>query len=192
MAEKKQPVVGPNTRAPLEDRGPERGVRVAMGADIRIVRDQIKVSEIDSEGGKRFEVYCDEPPSIGGDDEYPQPLHYVAAGVGFLLLTQVTRYASMLKKTIDRAECRVEFDWFLEGSVKRGTVSSGATECRTKFFIDSPESEEDVLKIVRLAKQGCFAERMVQAAVPLVSTYVINGEERAVTLEVEDEELSPP
>ena len=54
-----------------------------MGAHIRIVRDQIKLAEIDSEMGKTFEVYCDEPPSIGGDDEHPQPLHYVAAGVGF-------------------------------------------------------------------------------------------------------------
>ena len=98
----------------------------------------------------------------------------------------MTRYASTLKTTIDRAECHVELDWFLEGSVLRGTVNSGATQCRTRFIIDSHESEEDVLRIVRLAKQGCFAERMVQAAIPLVSSYVINGEERHVSLESED------
>jgi uncharacterized OsmC-like protein len=98
----------------------------------------------------------------------------------------VTRYASTLKLTIDRAECHVEFDWFLEGSVRRGTVNSGATECRTRFIIDSPESDDDVLRVVRLAKQGCFAERMVQTAVPLVSSYVINGEERDVSLESDD------
>lgn len=98
----------------------------------------------------------------------------------------MTRYASTLKTTIDRAECHVELDWFLEGSVLRGTVNSGATQCRTRFIIDSPEAEEDVLRIVRLAKQGCFAERMVQAAIPLVSSYVINGEERHVSLESED------
>jgi hypothetical protein len=81
----------------------------------------------------------------------------------------------MLKKTIDRAECTVEFDWFLEGSVLKGTVSAGTTQCRTKFLIDSPESDEDILTIIRLAKRGCFAENMVQTVVPLVSTYVING-----------------
>ena len=89
----------------------------------------------------------------------------------------------MLKKTIDRAECTVALDWFLEGSVLRGTVNSGATECRTDFIIDSPESDEDILKIVKLAKRGCFAERMVQTAVPLVSTYTINDREIQVTLE---------
>ncbi|HWL65080.1 MAG TPA: hypothetical protein VNP73_03815 [Actinomycetota bacterium] len=88
----------------------------------------------------------------------------------------------MLKKTIDRAECSVEFDWYLEGSVLRGTVEAGATECRTHFVIDSPESEQDILRIIRLAKRGCFAEQMVQSSVPLVSTFVVNGEELQVSL----------
>jgi len=29
------------------------------------------------------EVYCDEPPRLGGEDRYPQPLTYIAMGVGF-------------------------------------------------------------------------------------------------------------
>ncbi len=88
----------------------------------------------------------------------------------------------MLKKTIDRAECTVEFDWFLEGSVLQGTVNAGTTECRSHFLIESPESDEDILTIIRLAKRGCFAESMVQTAVPLLSTYVINGKENHVSL----------
>ena len=54
----------------------------------------------------------------------------------------------MLRKTIDRAECEVEFDFFLEGSVLRGTVSSGARACRTRLHIDSPEPEEVIERIV--------------------------------------------
>jgi hypothetical protein len=79
----RKPVVGPDTRAPIEEAGPERGNRFAMGAHIRIVHDQVKIAEIDSELGKRFEVHCDEPPNLGGDDEFPQPLHYIAAAIGF-------------------------------------------------------------------------------------------------------------
>jgi hypothetical protein len=30
-----------------------------------------------------FEMFCDEPPRLGGDGEYPQPLNYFALGVGF-------------------------------------------------------------------------------------------------------------
>ena len=91
----------------------------------------------------------------------------------------------MLKKTVTHAECHVEFDWFLYGSVIAGTVNSGATACRTDFKLESPESEADILKIVRLAKQGCFAEQMVQTAVPLTSSYTINGQSVSVDLEGE-------
>ncbi len=91
----------------------------------------------------------------------------------------------MLKKTVTHAECHVEFDWFLYGSVIAGTVRSGATACRTDFKLESPESEADILKIVRLAKQGCFAEQMVQTAVPLTSSYTING--RSVSIDLQGE-----
>ena len=32
---------------------------------------------------RHFEILCDEPPRLGGDDEYPQPLTYLVAGVAF-------------------------------------------------------------------------------------------------------------
>jgi hypothetical protein len=32
---------------------------------------------------RQFEIRCDEPPGLGGDDAYPQPLFYLAAAVAF-------------------------------------------------------------------------------------------------------------
>jgi hypothetical protein len=32
---------------------------------------------------EKFEVLCDEPPRLGGKGEHPQPLTYIAMGVGF-------------------------------------------------------------------------------------------------------------
>ena len=49
-----------------------------MGADMAIVNHQLKVARY-----RHFEFYCDEPPRLGGTDEYPQPLTYLAAGIGF-------------------------------------------------------------------------------------------------------------
>lgn len=31
----------------------------------------------------RFEIMCDEPEVMGGDNAYPPPLGYIALGVGF-------------------------------------------------------------------------------------------------------------
>ena len=33
--------------------------------------------------GGKFEFYADEPPALGGEDNHPQPLRYIAAGIGF-------------------------------------------------------------------------------------------------------------
>ncbi|MQA87049.1 MAG: hypothetical protein GEV03_21075 [Streptosporangiales bacterium] len=30
-----------------------------------------------------FEIWCDEPEYLGGEDKHPQPLTYLAAAVGF-------------------------------------------------------------------------------------------------------------
>ena len=88
----------------------------------------------------------------------------------------------MLRKRITRAECRIEFDWVLGGSVRAGTVYGGARACRSSFVIESPDSDEDIVRLITLAKQGCYAEQMVQSSVPLTSSYVINNREVEVTL----------
>ena len=79
------PVVGASTRAPSPDHSPESGRRFAKSAHIRIVKDQLKVADAPaaSDPDRRFEFFCDEPPDLGGDDRFPQPLTYIAAAVGF-------------------------------------------------------------------------------------------------------------
>ena len=81
----------------------------------------------------------------------------------------------MMKTPFKKASCRVDFDYFLKGSVLKGTVESGCTAVRTHFVVESDEPGEKVAALIRNAKQGCFAENMVTAAVPLTSTIELNG-----------------
>ncbi len=94
----------------------------------------------------------------------------------------------MLKKKLTGASVRVEFDLYLGGSVLAGTVSGGATAVRTELTVDSPESPEDIARLIRLAKQGCLAEQMIRKSTPIISTYIVNG--KPATVEVP--ETSPP
>lgn len=88
----------------------------------------------------------------------------------------------MRKMVIDKAECRVEIDYFLSGSVLRGTIESGATGCRSHFVVESPESIEDIEAVIRLAKRGCYAERLVETPVKVESSYEVNGEVRPIDI----------
>ena len=81
----------------------------------------------------------------------------------------------MRKIVIDEARVHVEMDYYLSGSVLAGTVTSGVTEVRSEFEVSSSAPEADIAYVVRLAKNGCFAERLVETAVPIKSTLTLNG-----------------
>ncbi len=83
----------------------------------------------------------------------------------------------MRRLTINSARVHVEMDYYLSGSVLAGTVNSGVTEVRSQFDVSSDEPEEDIAYVIRLAKRGCFAERLVETAVPMKSTLILNGKE---------------
>jgi hypothetical protein len=55
-----------------------RGAKRTHVAEAETLGKQLKVGRM-----RHFEVYCDEPPTLGGEDAYPQPLAYLAAAVGF-------------------------------------------------------------------------------------------------------------
>jgi uncharacterized OsmC-like protein len=88
----------------------------------------------------------------------------------------------MLKKQVRSASVKVELDLYLGGSVLAGTVTAGARAIRSHLVIESPEPPAEIERLVRLAKQGCFAEQMLKKATPIVSTYTINGQ--PATIEV--------
>lgn len=125
---------------------------------------------------RHFEFFSDEPPVIGGGDRHPQPLTYLAASVGFCLLTQIERIARAKKRTITRATCRCEFDTGQEGSILAGTLTGRCWEFRLDVDVESPEPREAVAEILRLADQSCPAEALVRAPVPVISRFVVNGD----------------
>ena len=83
----------------------------------------------------------------------------------------------MKKLPIGSAKVRVEMDFYLGGSVLAGTVTSGVTEVRSHFEVTTDAPDDEILNVIRMAKRGCFAERLVETAVPVKSTLKLNGRE---------------
>lgn len=81
----------------------------------------------------------------------------------------------MMKIEFKHASCRVEFDYYLKGSVLKGTVRSGCSGVRTHFKVESEAPDDKVLALIRNAKQGCFAENMIKEAVSVSSSIELNG-----------------
>lgn len=154
-----------------------RGRVATMSADLETLKmdGQLKAARF-----RQFEFFCDEPPAVRGDDAYPQPLTYLVAGIGFCLLTQIQRTAFMTKKSITRAECRIEYDFLFDGSVLAGTIESRACEVRIDVRVESPEPPEVVAHVLRLAEQSCPAEALVLQPVSIRHHYELNGAEMVV------------
>lgn len=87
-----------------------------------------------------------------------------------------------MKIPLKSAKVHVESDIFLGGSVLKGTVFSGFSEVRTHFQLESDAPEDKLMLLVRNAKRGCFAENMVQTAVPVKSSYEVNSKKVQVEL----------
>ena len=81
----------------------------------------------------------------------------------------------MMKIPFKKAKCTIEYDFFLRGSVLKGTVESGCTGFRSFLSIDSDASPAEVEKLARNAKGGCFAEWTLKNPVDIESTLEING-----------------
>ncbi len=87
----------------------------------------------------------------------------------------------MMRIPFRKARCRIEYDFFLRGSVLKGTVESGCTGFRSSLFIDSDAPRDQIARLARNAKGGCFAEWTLRNPVDIESTLEVNGE--AVPLE---------
>ena len=59
---------------------PSQGYVFTMVADTETVEGK---GQLKSGTHRHFEIFCDEPERLGGEDAYPQPLCYIAMGVGF-------------------------------------------------------------------------------------------------------------
>lgn len=87
----------------------------------------------------------------------------------------------MMKLKFRQASCRVEMDYFLKGSVLKGTVESGCTETRIFFRVETDEPDNARIDmLIRNAKRGCFAESMIRERVPVKSQVEVNGVVRTI------------
>ena len=104
-----------------------------------------------------FELATDEGAFHGGDASAPPPLALFVAGLTGCLMTQIRAFAKRLDVTLNdlRVETRIVWDWQKAGRVYETAPHSFEID----VLIDSPNTFEDTVALVKAAQKGCFLEQ---------------------------------
>lgn len=115
--------------------------------------------------GSTFRFRSDETP--GG--EAPPPLVYLTAGIGFCFMTQIGRYAHIIKHPL--TDYAIVQDNTFEFTA--GATRPGPTETHLLVETDDPDSASD---FVTVGERTCFLHAAMRTAVPGVVDTRLNGE----------------
>ncbi|MFQ5860391.1 MAG: hypothetical protein ACE5IG_02425 [Dehalococcoidia bacterium] len=90
-------------------------------------------------------------------------------------MTQIARYGHMLKVNIGKVRAKVKAHYRLEGSVMRGDRRAWLDSVQTVFMVESTDEPEQVARVVRVAKNGCFARQALLHPVSMEESILLNG-----------------
>ena len=137
---------------------PEQSRKVQVRGICTLREDGVK--QIDqylfSLSGSQFRFLSDEAPQHGGQGRAPDAVSYMSAGIGFCFMTQLGRYAAILRKNLD--ECRIVQDThFSVGGATGGTGTIGkADPVETHLYLRTSEDDDFAREILDMGEQTCF------------------------------------
>jgi len=99
---------------------------------------------------RRFSLTIDEPPQLGGTDEHPNPVEYLAAGLCGCITAGIATNAAMFKTPLDKIEVEVDMDYDLRNVLALDRSGpKNVTELRYKVRLGGTGPKENM----RRAKQ---------------------------------------
>ena len=106
--------------------------------------------------GSTFRFLCD----YQDGDLAPPPLAYLSAGVGFCFMTQVGRYATIVKQKIKAYRIVQDNTFTFDGN------EAVAHPIDTHLFIDMNETTDEAQKLLGMSEQTCFLHAAMRSEVP--------------------------
>lgn len=106
--------------------------------------------------GSMFRFLADDSARFNGGERAPSGLAYLSAGIAFCYMTQIGRYAHILKHDLRSYRIVQDTRFSLPGA-SGGTQQAGSAQpVETHVDIDSGESDEAARKMVQVGEQTCF------------------------------------
>ena len=91
-------------------------------------------------------------------------------------MTQLERYAQMMKVDLGGVKATIAYSVTAEGSVLAQTVRARADRIAIHYDVESSDSPERVAGLMRNARNGCFARQSIGRPELFEDTATLNGE----------------
>ncbi|HXJ16324.1 MAG TPA: hypothetical protein VNM68_03910 [Candidatus Polarisedimenticolia bacterium] len=122
--------------------------------------------------GSRFRFVGEVEPAAGEEYVAPPSLAYLSAGVAFCFMTQLGRYAHIVKCPV-RSYRVVQFSAFENA---RESQAAGAEPMDTHLFLEGDLQAEAALKCLRMSEQTCFLHAGMRGSYPTQLSAERNGQ----------------
>ncbi|MFQ5636047.1 MAG: OsmC family protein [Gammaproteobacteria bacterium] len=101
--------------------------------------------------GSRFLMLCDDSPDRGGQGRAPDPLTYLSCGVAFCYMTQIGRYAQIVRQKLH--DFRIVQDTCFGFGPEQPPVAAAV---ETLVCLDTDELADASRRLVQMAEQTCY------------------------------------
>ncbi len=106
--------------------------------------------------GSTYQFLCDEADGHGGTGAAPDAASYMVAGIAFCFMTQLGRYAKIVKKNLDEYKV-VQDAHFSLGGASGGTGKPGVADpIETHVYLQTDEDAEFARTTLDMGEQTCF------------------------------------
>jgi len=106
--------------------------------------------------GSTFALLADAPEHLGGSGRAPDSQSYMAAGIAFCFMTQLGRYATIVRRKLDRYWLVQDIHFSAEPDGTRDAPAGRALPVETHLFLESPEDEDFARRLLDMGEQTCF------------------------------------
>ncbi len=91
-------------------------------------------------------------------------------------MTQLERYAQMMKVNLGKVDAHVTFHVGLDGSVLAQTVQGRMDKIEVHYNVESTDAPEKVAGLMRNARNGCFIRQTIGKPEIIHDTINLNGQ----------------
>lgn len=146
------------------------GVRASFSADTSLTKGYETAVAI-----RNFNLVVDEPESLGGTDQGPNPVELVLAALGVCQEIVYSTYATLLNIPIDRLHIAVSGDLDPRGFFGVADVPAGFDSVRYDVRLESTASAERIRALVQTVNQHCPVLDILQRPLPVHTSVELNG-----------------